>query len=92
MPTDPTARRGVAAADLARLSEWLDRFENADDPVSDEARGAEVKYHALVGELFRECVQPHYAAVTRAQFQRHVRARCKQIIAQQTRKPPVPPP
>jgi hypothetical protein len=88
MPADPAARRIVTAADLARLSEWLDRFENADDPLSDEAHGAEAQYHALVDELFAGCVRPHHASVTRAQFQSHLRARCKQIIAQQNRKPP----
>ena len=57
MPADPAARRTVTAADLARLSEWLDRFENADDPVSEQARGAEVNYRALVDELFRACLK-----------------------------------
>ena len=92
MPEDPAARRIVTPADIVRLAELLDRFENADDPESGDARRAELEFASLVTQLFAECVAPSYASVTLAQFRGHDRWRCREYLTLQARKPPTLPP
>ena len=92
MPEDAAARRTVTTVDIIRLADFLDRFESADDPASDAARNAEKQFEAGVVALFAECVKPYYSVVTFIQFRGHIRWRCREYLALQSRKPLAPPP
>lgn len=91
MSEDSAARRTVTPAEIRRLGDLLDRFESADDPESGAAKAAEEEYFQTVHDLVEQCVKPYYESVTLEQFRGHVRWRCREYLAIQTRKPPTPP-
>ena len=56
MPEQPSAPRTVPSDVIARLTELLDGFENADDPLAPEAQRAERAFDVEVDRLFVEFV------------------------------------
>ena len=80
MPEPPDTRRTVSASDIARLAEWFDRFQYADDPNSAHCQEAEIQFNLLISQLFEDCVRPYYDSITFSHFRGKIVCECKRSL------------
>jgi hypothetical protein len=88
MPEPPDARRTVSASDIARLAEWFDRFQYADDPNSAQCKEAEIQFNSLISRLYEDCVRPYYHSITLSHFRGKVVSECKRYLNRQQKETP----
>ncbi len=81
------ASRSISRANLNRLAELLDQFENALDPDSTSAKEAEAEFNHLVDALFTSVVQQNYPDIKFGAFRAHVRLNCLRFLAKERQKP-----
>lgn len=82
----------IPRSELERLAGWYDRYEFADDPLSTEAREAEVALEDGINDLYERHVKPASQSVSLRDFRTHARDWCRKYLAGLRKKSSAPPP
>jgi hypothetical protein len=78
----------ISRDDLSKLAGLLDRFENALDPDSREAKEAESDFNNELDAIYTFVVQTNFPQIKFGAFRAHVRMKCLRMLAKEREKPP----